>query len=88
MAGLLKQEKLSLSTSIDELEAIAEFRRLTTQELDLKNQYNAKLAGLLCEEELKWYQRSKAQFLLEGARIQDTFIVSLMAGTERNVFIP
>jgi hypothetical protein len=65
-AGLLKQEKLSLSTSIDELEAIAEYRRLTTHELDLKNQNNAKLAGLLREEELKWYQRSKAQFLLEG----------------------
>ena len=53
-AGLLKQEKLSLSTSIDELEAIAEYRRLTMHELDLKNQNNAKLAGLLRDEELKW----------------------------------
>jgi mannosylglycoprotein endo-beta-mannosidase len=66
MTGQLKQEKLSLSTSIDDLEAIAEIRQLTTLEIDLKNQYNAKLAGLLREEELKWYQRSKAQFLLEG----------------------
>ena len=24
------------------------------------------MAGLLCEEEIKWYQRSKAQFILEG----------------------
>ena len=39
---------------------------MTKQEIDLKSQYNAKLAGLLREEELKWYQRSKAQFLLEG----------------------
>jgi hypothetical protein len=66
MTGQLKQEKLSLSTSIDDLEAIAEIRQLTTLEIDLKNQYNAKLAGLLHEEKLKWYQRSKTQFLLEG----------------------
>jgi mannosylglycoprotein endo-beta-mannosidase len=66
MAGMLKQEKLSLSSSIDDLEAIAEVRPLTTQEIDLKSQYNAKLAGLLREEELKWYQRSKAQFILQG----------------------
>jgi hypothetical protein len=66
MAGQLKQEKLSLSTSIDDLEGIAEYRRLTMHELDLKSKYNAKLAGILGEEELKWYQRSKAQFLLEG----------------------
>ncbi|XP_071683623.1 uncharacterized protein [Lolium perenne] len=64
MTGQLKQEKLSLTSHIDE--AIAEVRPLTAQEIELKNQYNAKLAGLLREEELKWYQRSKAQFLLEG----------------------
>jgi hypothetical protein len=61
----LKQEKLFLSSSIDDLEAIAEVRPLTAQEIKLKSQYNMKLAGLLREEELKWYQRSKPQFLLE-----------------------
>jgi hypothetical protein len=50
---------------MDDTEAIAEVRPLTMQEIELKNQYNAKLASILCEEELKWYQRSKAQFLLE-----------------------
>jgi hypothetical protein len=61
MAGQLKQEKLSLSSDIDDLEALVEVRPLTRQEIDLKSQYNTKLAGLLREEELKWYQRSKAQ---------------------------
>jgi hypothetical protein len=51
--GVLKQEKLCLSSSIDELETIAEERPLTSQEINLKSQYNAKLDGLLREEELK-----------------------------------
>jgi hypothetical protein len=66
MKGHLEQEKLGLLSKIDDLEAIAKVRPLTTHEIDIKSQYNAKLAGLLREEELKWYQRSKAQFLLEG----------------------
>jgi hypothetical protein len=36
-----------------------------SQEIDLKSQSNSQLAGLLCEEGLKWYQILKAQFLLE-----------------------
>jgi hypothetical protein len=55
MTGQLKKEKLGLFSKIDDLEAITELRPLTTQEIDLKIQYNAALAGLLCEEELKWY---------------------------------
>jgi hypothetical protein len=42
---------------IDDLEALAEV---------LKSQSNAQIASLLREEELKWYQRSKSQFILEG----------------------
>jgi hypothetical protein len=53
MAGQLKQEKPSLSSDIDDLEALVEVRPLTKQEIDLKSQYNAKLASLLREEELK-----------------------------------
>jgi hypothetical protein len=79
MTGLLKKEKLSLSSKIDDLEALAEERPLTTQEIDLKSQLNATLAGLLREEELKWYQRSKARFGLEGN--------SNMVGLERSSFI-
>jgi hypothetical protein len=64
--GILKKEKLRLSSIIDDLEALAEVRPLSVQEIELKSQSNAQIAGLLREEELKWYQRSKAQFLLEG----------------------
>jgi hypothetical protein len=32
----------------------------------LKNQSNAEIARLLREEEIKWYRRSKSQFILEG----------------------
>jgi hypothetical protein len=53
--GQLKQEKLSLSSLIDDLEEISEVRPLTTHEIDLNSQYNAKLADLLREEELKCY---------------------------------
>jgi hypothetical protein len=31
----------------------------------LKNQSNAEIARLLHEEEIKWYRRSKSQFILE-----------------------
>ena len=66
MSGILKKEKLRLSSIIDDLEALAEIRPLTTQEIQLKSQSNEQIARLLREEELKWYQRSKAQFILEG----------------------
>jgi hypothetical protein len=56
MSGQLKQEKLSLSSYINDLETIAEVRPLATHEINLESQYNAKLAGLLLEEELEWYQ--------------------------------
>ena len=39
---------------------------LLQHELEMKNQANEQIARLLREEEIKWYQRSKAQFILEG----------------------
>ena len=39
---------------------------LTPQEIELKSQFNAEVARMLREEELKWYQRSKANFILKG----------------------
>ena len=66
MVGLLKNEKLGLSSIIDELEAAAEVRPLSSQEIELKNRSNTEMAGLLREEEIKWYHRSKTQFILEG----------------------
>ena len=64
--GILKKEKQRLSSIIDDLEAIAEVRPLSAQEIEQKSQSNAEIAKLLREEELKWYQRSKTQFILEG----------------------
>jgi hypothetical protein len=57
---------LSLSSIIDDLGALAEVKPLYVQEIELKSQLNAQIVGLLCEEELKWYNRSKDQFILEG----------------------
>jgi hypothetical protein len=54
-----------LSSTIDDTEALAEGRPLTTHETELKSHSNVKLAGILRGEELKWYQGLKAQFLLE-----------------------
>jgi hypothetical protein len=64
--GFLKKEKQRLSSIIDDLEAKAEVRPLSAQEIELKSQSNAEIVKLLREEELKWYQRSNAQFILEG----------------------
>jgi hypothetical protein len=40
-------------------------RPLSPREIELKSQSNAEIARLLEEEELKWYQWSKSQFILE-----------------------
>jgi hypothetical protein len=56
---------LRLSSIIDDLEVLAEVRPLSTKEIELKSQLSAEIAKLLREEELKWYQRSKGQFILE-----------------------
>jgi hypothetical protein len=66
ISGVLKKEKLRLSSIIDDLEALAKVGPLSTQEIELKNQSNTKIASLLREEKLKWYQCSKSQFILEG----------------------
>ena len=59
--GLYKKEKKRLSRIIEELDMIAESRVF-----EVKNQSNEQIAKLLHEEEIKWYQRSKSQFILEG----------------------
>jgi hypothetical protein len=64
--GILKKEKLHLSSIIDELEALAEVRPLSEHEVEIKRQSNAHIASMLCEEELKWYQHSNSQFIQKG----------------------
>jgi mannosylglycoprotein endo-beta-mannosidase len=65
ISGLYKKEKKRLAGIIDTLETVAETQVLLQHELELKNQANEQIARLL-REELKWCQRSKAQFILEG----------------------
>jgi hypothetical protein len=48
------------------LDKKAENSPLDQDELNLKHVMNERLADLLREEELKWYQRAKAKNLLEG----------------------
>jgi hypothetical protein len=55
-----------LLDKLDELDKRAEANLLSTQEVDLKQCLHNHLCQLLREEELKWYQWSKAKHLLEG----------------------
>lgn len=63
-SGMHKNGKKSLSIIIDDVHKIAKTRILSQQEIDLKNQ--PKIARLTREEQIKWYQRSKADFHLGG----------------------
>jgi hypothetical protein len=56
------------------------------QEIELKNQSNAEIAKLLREEEIKWYQRSKSQFILEGDA-NTRYFHSVANGRHRNKLI-
>ena len=64
--GMLKKEKECMCSIIDELDKLAEVRPLSANENDLKRHSNEQVGRMLREEELKWYQRSKAQFILQG----------------------
>jgi hypothetical protein len=51
---------------LDSLDKKVETSLLSSQELDVKHCLSLQLSQLLREEEIKWYQRSKANHLLEG----------------------
>jgi hypothetical protein len=51
---------------LDVLDKKAEVSVLSAQELDLKQYLQSRLAELLREEEVKWYQRAKTKGLLQG----------------------
>jgi hypothetical protein len=61
-----KKEKKELLDKLDELDKRAENLLLNETELNLKLVLNERLAELLREEEVKWYQRAKVKHLLEG----------------------
>lgn len=64
MKGAEKKEKQELLRKADELDKRAETQLLSQQEIDLKQCVNDRLAQLLREEELKWFQRAKSIDLL------------------------
>jgi len=66
VSGTYKKEKENLLNKLDELDKKAEVSPLSENELDFKHVLNERLAELLREEELKWYQRAKVKHLLEG----------------------
>jgi len=66
MSGTYKKEKNELLNKLDELDKKAEISLLSEIELNLKHVLNERIAELLWEEELKWYQMAKAKHLVEG----------------------
>jgi hypothetical protein len=76
-----------LCTIIDELDRAAETRVLTQQEIELKSQYNAEVARMLPEEELRWYQSSKSTFILKGDENTKYFQNVANGRHRKNVFM-
>lgn len=66
MRGAYRKEKQELIRKADELDKRAETQLLNQQELDLKQSIKDRLAQLLREEEIKWFQRAKTKDLLQG----------------------
>jgi hypothetical protein len=64
--GANKKEKEQITRKIDELDKKAESTILSPQEVDLRQCLNIRLIQILREEEIKWYQRAKANKLLHG----------------------
>jgi hypothetical protein len=66
MSGAYKKEKQELMKKADELDKRAETQLLSQREWDLKQSISDRLAQLLREEELKWFQREKTTEILKG----------------------
>ena len=64
--GNTKKEKEELFRRVGELDRRAETQTLSQQEVDLKQSLNERLAQLLQEEEIRWFQRAKTNDLLKG----------------------
>jgi hypothetical protein len=56
------KKKKSILDTLDELDKKAENSPLVPNEIDLKQYLNNRLAELLREEEIKWYQRDKRNY--------------------------
>jgi hypothetical protein len=65
MNGSYKKEKNDILLQMEQLDKKAEMTMLSPQELDVKHCLKIRLMQLLRDEEIKWYQRSKANNLLQ-----------------------
>lgn len=65
-SGHYKKEKKAILNRLDDLDKKVENSLLSPQELDLKHCLQNKLAQMLREKEIKWYQRAKTRSLLLG----------------------
>jgi hypothetical protein len=65
LAGI-KKEKKRILDKLDELDKHAEVYNLNQYEIDLKQYLQNRVAHMLREEDIKWYQRAKVKELLEG----------------------
>jgi hypothetical protein len=65
-SGHYKKEKKEILNTLDMLDKKAEHTPLNADEINTKQCLNNRLAHLLCDEEIKWYQRAKTKDLLEG----------------------
>jgi hypothetical protein len=65
-SGQYKKEKKEILNALDTLNKKAENMPLQPEEISIKQCLNNRLAHLLREEEIKWYQCAKVKDLLEG----------------------
>jgi hypothetical protein len=61
-----KKEKKHILNTLDLLDKKVESTPIDSNEIGLKEYLNNRLAELLREEEMKWYQRAKVKELLDG----------------------
>jgi hypothetical protein len=66
MNGAYKKEKQELMRKAVELDKKAETQLLSQQEWDLKQSISSRIAQLLREEEIRWFQRAKTTKILKG----------------------
>jgi hypothetical protein len=66
VSGQYKKEKKENLNILDDLDKKTEISALETHERDLKQFLKNRLAELLREENIKWYQWVKVKELLEG----------------------
>jgi hypothetical protein len=62
----IQERKKEIMNILEQLDKKAECTMLSPHELDVKHCLNVRLMQLLREEEIKWYQRSKSNKLLQG----------------------